>query len=393
MKKGLWLVIVLFFAVAVPTAAFAQEALDKVPLYSTQEVSKEAQKKLNREVADLMRAGNFVDIDVLFASIEGCPSPASTDPLPERCVLADHETDSFLDKIRAKTPEVGALPVVVPEKAFYYGLTRHYTSWLEEQILAKSKEEGSETDPDVISLNEYGYVLNPTKLKKSYYGSFFRTFYRNTPLAQRVEEIMLFIWNDGVRMTDNADLSTINGEVLYDTISTAISMGVKNPYKYADGRFNTEYKPSVFVEQLKRIYGQLYSKNKKEGLPNGKPVVFHKIKQLWWNNILFLTDTPTTKTHVWTVRLLSECTMPKEKPWAAWDTLAILPITNKQQAQVVALYEECKKHNKDHVGDLMMCTHLHEQARSKGYIALDDMEIYDYISIGLRSSLVPYRRN
>ena len=382
MKQWINRSVMLFAALLVAPAVFAG-ALDIVPMYTDYEGSKKAQKALNELVLSILESNKSgvekaKEINDTFSGIELCPTyGAKVYSAPKMCkyqmTKTTFEVSPFVEMVneKIKNPEVKilakddpyvhattgtkVLTVVVPEKALYYAFSVSYEK-------------------------KYG---DPLTLNKENYAKFYNT-YKNTAIAEQVEDTMLFIWNHYDKLQDNADLSFVNGGRLYDTVSTAQAIGIKDPYKYISVRFSTKADPAVFAENAKRVYGEMYAKNANAlSGTKQKATVFHQIKRIWWNNILYLTDVPNGKDHLWTIKLLSETDSNTKKTWKAWENLVISPVLEEHKGQVAALYLECEKYNRGGSTKLMNCHNIYNQAVKYGYMEKSAAELMDAVSTGL----------
>jgi len=153
MKKWMNRSVVLFAALFVTPAVFAQTALDKFPMYNNHVGSKQAQLKLNNEVLTILQSNKSAavkakEVDDLLGGVELCPkegSKVAKSKFPKRCQRKEFlpKFKSFVYPVKQETPRVYVqevseqnsadifneqtdLNVVVPEKALYYGFSEYY---------------------------------------------------------------------------------------------------------------------------------------------------------------------------------------------------------------------------------------------------------------------------
>lgn len=200
-------------------------------------------------------------------------------------------------------------------------------------------------------------------------------------MAERLEDTMLFLWQDGQGLFNKVDLTEIQGDKLYDTVALATAIGVKDPYKYANAKFDVSDTPAYFVNEVNRIYKEIYDKNKASIQAKARTDVFYDIKRLWWDNILTTKKENSSYPYYWTVRLLCEAT--SNSTWKAWENLAIAPITPDEKKQVQVLYEECLEYNTGEKKGEFKCENFFKQAVALGYMDRPKSSITSEVSSGL----------
>jgi hypothetical protein len=164
-------------------------------------------------------------------------------------------------------------------------------------------------------------------------------------LAKRVEDTMIFIWQDGQEAKGWMD--SFSGAKIYDAVYTATAMGVADPYKYVNGEnFMSGSDHQKFLKAVQRIYGEMYTR----ALERKNKQIFYGIKTAWWNYILNNSRFTGENDCTWTIKLLAgdyfvgDATFRKTAaPDLAWQKLAITPITDWQKEQVAGLYKNCKE--------------------------------------------------
>ena len=357
-------------------ATAAETALEKVKLYNSHIGSKQAQEKLNKEVLTLLKSNQLAKIDELFNSIPFCPHrPLTKKEIPARCVREpEWQAKYFLKRVLEDTPMVHvtevsqqdanmivndahSVNVVVPSKALYYALTKQYMDLFKQ---------------------------DPIQLNKEAYKSFYER-YANTVLGTRVEEVMIFVWQDGQQLPNR--IETFDGKGLFDAVYTASVLGVKDPYKYVKrDKFWTDYDQVSLMEKMQKVYGQMYARS----VETNDTKIFHTIKTLWWNYFLEgkVTSLKEVNRTLWTIKLLSgKYISPRsaDDKELAWKTLAISPVTKYQHKQVEMLYNICKEFQENRSEDVLNCDGLKNNAVKYGLMKPSKEEITVQISRALRS--------
>ena len=343
--------IILLAALFTAEAVFAQGALNKIPMYN--ESSRHAQEKLNNEVFDIFKYVQYPTeqakkINKLFASIPDCESTWDKDPLPVYCEVRSGEKASFLELLQTNAMELDEIPVVVPEKALYYGLTKYY-QWF------------------------FGH-RDPAEFNRIRYSHFYNK-YKETPFGSQLEQIMLFIWQDGQNVK-GLPLTKWDGKRIYDTVEIAAAIGMKDPYKYLkEANLPVFYDQGTFLTEMERIHQEV--KTRSEEKANAE--LLKGIKSVWWDFLLgsYYVKANSNKSF-WMIQLLSgkyiteyETFFKNMRKNLAWEIFAVKPGTAWEQERVKALYDECVElaKNPDRK-NLQDCSMFRRNAAGYGYYVL-----------------------
>lgn len=369
MKK----IIILLLTLAASMPVLAQIERDDSP--------KTAQDNLNEKFLSLLISGSSGHVNLLIDNMPICPREGSVlkkREVPEYCTVSMHvqgggdsfmserenaylydarskqhyEISVFIDDGKKISEKPVPLNVASPAKALYYALTKSYLMQFEE---------------------------SPAHLNVENYVAFYKRF-SNTSLADLVEVTQIVLWQNSTYVHDGMALVKMDGKKLFDTIDLAARMGVKDPYRYAKGKFTLKMGKQHLVRQIQHVYDGLYTRSVEK---NDKKI-FHTVKTLWWNRILNTPDVDSPahagyNKHWDVINLLADFDpLSYDKvTWESWKTLTIAPITDWQRGRVKALLAECNADQKSVKNGL--CIGLKAKAVQYGYITQSDKEVEDHV--------------